>query len=195
MGTNNLETSILLCPIFLTRWCVSVCCRRNLPKQAQWLILPPWTNLESAGMARDQLKLDQAKEWANVKERKRILATWEPMRCCEGSITVCPVPEVKETAFATYLTPGVSVIDSVPSYPAPRVLVEVASSSMSFSYGIHKVLAFYPFSFLLLVLPFSCCPTPIPSHPFLVASVTFFLLDPTERRPKKPVFLSMAYFV
>lgn len=39
---------------------------------------------------------------------------------------------------------------------------------------IRKVLLFYPFSFLLLVLPFSCCPIAIPSHPFLMASMTFF---------------------
>lgn len=38
---------------------------------------------------------------------------------------------------------------------------------------LRKVLPFYLFPFLKLTLPFSCCPIPIPSHPFLMASVTF----------------------
>lgn len=37
-----------------------------------------------------------------------------------SAIKVCPVPAKNESAFATCLTPGVCVIDSVPSYPHPQ---------------------------------------------------------------------------
>lgn len=127
-------------------------------------------------------------ERANEKETAPHLATWKPMRCWEGSIKIFPVPAIS-VCFC-----HLSDSQSLSRWPCtfwplpPRALVGITNHSMSFSYMNIRYFHFTsppsPYFPLLLFHSYSLISLSNGPHVFSSSSTE-------ERRPKRPVFLSM----